>query len=52
MGHQNKLTEIYKNADLLVHTSIFEGLPNVIVEAIAMEFLSLHQIVMEEQKKY
>ena len=35
MGHQNKLTEIYKNADLLVHTSIFEGLPNVIVEAMS-----------------
>ena len=35
MGYKNKSTEIYKNADLLVHTSIFEGLPNVIVEAMS-----------------
>ncbi len=35
LGHQNKLNKIYKNADLLVHTAIFEGLPNVIVEAMS-----------------
>ncbi len=33
-GHQVSKDKIYHNADLLVHTSIFEGLPNVIVEAI------------------
>ena len=35
IGQENKSTKIYKNADLLVHTAIFEGLPNVIVEAMS-----------------
>ena len=26
--------KIYKNADLLIHCSVFEGLPNVVVEAL------------------
>ena len=32
-GHVTNKDRIYKNADLLIHTAIFEGLPNVIVEA-------------------
>lgn len=32
-GHEKNKDKIYKNADLLIHTAIFEGLPNVIVEA-------------------
>lgn len=35
LGHENKSTKIFQNADLLVHTAIFEGLPNVIVEAMS-----------------
>lgn len=34
LGHQKNKDKIFKNADLLVHTAIFEGLPNVVVEAI------------------
>ena len=34
MGHEPNRNKIYKNADLLIHCSIFEGLPNVIVEAL------------------
>ena len=33
MGHENSKSKIYKNVDLLVHCSLFEGLPNVLVEA-------------------
>ena len=33
-GHQTDKNKIYGQADLLVHTAIFEGLPNVIVESI------------------
>lgn len=32
-GHETDKDKIYRNADLLIHTAIFEGLPNVIVEA-------------------
>jgi len=32
-GHEKNKHKIYKNADLLIHTAVFEGLPNVIVEA-------------------
>jgi len=32
-GHEKNKDKIYKKADLLIHTAIFEGLPNVIVEA-------------------
>tara|TARA_B100000035_G_scaffold295452_1_gene286557 strand:+ start:398 stop:1498 length:1101 start_codon:yes stop_codon:yes gene_type:complete len=32
-GHIFNKAKIYKKADLLIHTAIFEGLPNVIVEA-------------------
>ena len=32
-GHETNKDRMYKNADLLIHTAIFEGLPNVIVEA-------------------
>ncbi len=32
-GHEKNKNKIYKKADLLIHTAIFEGLPNVIVEA-------------------
>ena len=35
LGHENKLSKIYTKADLLVHTAIFEGLPNVVVEAMS-----------------
>jgi len=35
LGHEKKLIKIYKKADLLVHSAIFEGLPNVIVEAMS-----------------
>jgi len=34
MGHEPNRKKIYKNADLLIHCSVFEGLPNVIVEAL------------------
>tara|TARA_Y100001970_G_scaffold293656_1_gene442015 strand:- start:10452 stop:11555 length:1104 start_codon:yes stop_codon:yes gene_type:complete len=34
MRHENNKNKIYGNADLLVHTSLFEGLPNSIVDAI------------------
>ena len=34
MGHEPNRKKIYKNADLLLHCSVFEGLPNVIVEAL------------------
>ena len=34
-GHENQSIKIYQKADLLVHTAIFEGLPNVIVEAMS-----------------
>lgn len=34
MGHESNRKRIYKNADLLIHSSVFEGLPNVIVEAL------------------
>jgi len=32
-GHETNKQKIYKNADLLIHTAVFEGMPNVIVEA-------------------
>ncbi len=32
-GHEKDKNKIYKKANLLIHTAIFEGLPNVIVEA-------------------
>ena len=32
-GHVINKSQIYKKADLLIHSAIFEGLPNVIVEA-------------------
>ena len=34
MSQVENKDKIYKNADLLVHTALFEGLPNCIVEAI------------------
>ena len=34
MSHVKDKNKIYSNADLLIHTSLFEGLPNCIVEAI------------------
>ena len=34
IGHQSNINKIYSKADLLVHSAIFEGLPNAIVEAI------------------
>ena len=34
MSNVKNKDKIYKNADLLIHTSLFEGLPNCIVEAI------------------
>lgn len=34
LGYEKNKDKIYKNADLLVHTAIFEGLPNVLVEAL------------------
>ena len=34
MGHENNKNKIYSNADLLIVSSIFEGLPNCVVEAI------------------
>lgn len=33
MGHHKNKKKIYSKADLLIHCSLFEGLPNVIVEA-------------------
>lgn len=35
LGYENDPKKIYNNTDLLVHASIFEGLPNVIVEAMS-----------------
>ena len=32
-GHEKDKKKIYNKADLLIHTAIFEGLPNVLVEA-------------------
>ncbi len=32
-GHEKDKKKIYKKADLLIHTAIFEGMPNAIVEA-------------------
>ena len=32
-GHEKNKQKIYKDADLLIHTAVFEGMPNVIVEA-------------------
>ena len=32
-GHEKDKKKIYKKADLLIHAAIFEGMPNVIVEA-------------------
>ena len=34
IGHEKNRDKIFKNADLLVHTAVFEGLPNSIVEAL------------------
>ena len=34
MGHVENKNKIYKNADLLIHTALFEGLPNSIVDAL------------------
>jgi glycosyltransferase involved in cell wall biosynthesis len=34
LGHEKNRDKIFKNADLLVHTAVFEGLPNSIVEAL------------------
>ena len=34
MAHENNKKKIYQDADLLVHTALFEGLPNCIVECI------------------
>ena len=34
LGHEKRKDKIYKKADLLVHTALFEGLPNSIVEAL------------------
>ncbi len=33
MSHIKNKNKIYKNADLLIHTALFEGLPNSIVDA-------------------
>ena len=33
IGHEKNKNKIYNQADLLIHTSIFEGMPNVLVEA-------------------
>ena len=35
IGHQSNINKIYSKADLLVHSAIFEGLPNAIVEAMS-----------------
>ena len=35
IGHESNIDEIYSKADLLVHSAIFEGLPNAIVEAMS-----------------
>ena len=34
-----KIKKDLQKADLLIHTAIFEGLPNVIVEAMNFRFL-------------
>jgi len=34
-GHQKDPQKIYSKADLLIHPAIFEGLPNVVVEAMS-----------------
>jgi glycosyltransferase involved in cell wall biosynthesis len=34
VGHEKNRDKIYKNANLLIHTAVFEGLPNSIVEAL------------------
>lgn len=34
LGHEKNKKKIYTNADLLIHSAIFEGLPNCLVEAI------------------
>ena len=34
LGHEKNRDKIYKEADLLIHTAVFEGLPNSIVEAL------------------
>ncbi len=36
-GHETNIRKIYLNADLLIHTAIFEGLPNTVVEAMNFE---------------
>ena len=33
MSHERNKNKIFKNADLLIHAALFEGLPNCIVEA-------------------
>lgn len=33
ISHEKNKNKIFKNADLLIHTALFEGLPNCIVEA-------------------
>ena len=36
-GHETDTRKIYSNADLLIHSAIFEGLPNTVVEAMNYE---------------
>ena len=34
IGHEKNRDKIFKNADLLIHTAVYEGLPNSIVESL------------------
>ena len=34
MGHEKEKYKIFKNADLFINASLFEGLPNALVQAI------------------
>ena len=36
-GHRNDLLDVYLSMDIFLMTSIMEGLPNTILEAMAME---------------
>ena len=52
INFKNNPFKYLKQADIFILTSEYEGLPNVLLEALTLKNLLYHQIVQLDQKKY